>query len=409
MARPIKKDMEYLVKRRGKPDGDSRNERSHVMPYEGKDGRWDVGAAGLPQGRWTARGVYRIESEVAYGSSYGSHIFRNPQNHALLLKPWGAHSTSVFIDLETTGLSGGTGTYAFLAGLGICGSESFKIIQLFLSDPGCESEWLSALEAELPEDLGFVTYNGACFDIPLLRTRYTLARRTPVWKAAPHMDLLLLARHFYRKRLTSCSLSSVESHILGVQRSGDDIQGRDIPAVYADFLRTRDAACLRGVFYHNRLDIVSLAALTMKVAALLAGEGCSGEDWLRCGDLWYIMGRGKEAQAAWQRAMEQEDGVCGANLRFADSSRRNGDFESAKRHFEVALRYEKHPFEILENLAKLEEHRFQNYEAALDYAKRALSWLDSRRSLRDCKWSLQRREVIHRIERLERKIMNRGA
>lgn len=400
MARPVREGDWQPEKLRGLLD---------AAPAATKhDGQRQETATGLPRGHWAARGVYRVERELPYGKTYGARAFEDPRARSRLLGAWGAHDMPVFLDLETTGLSGGAGTYAFMAGLGICGDRALKIIQLFLTDPCWEDNWLLALESELPPEFGLVTYNGACFDLPLLRTRCALARRTPGWYSAPHIDMLLLARHFYRKRLPACSLSTVETHVLGVGRSGEDIPGREIPAMYGRFLRTRDAAELSGVFYHNRLDIASLAALMSKIAALVDGGGSCGEDWLRCGDLWYIMGRGEDAQAAWHRAMEYEDGVCGASLRLAEKSRRGGDFEDAKKHFEQALAYDLHPLETLENLAKLEEHRFHNYEAALGHAEHMLEWLNSRRSLRDYKWSLQRQDVLRRIERLKRKIAASG-
>lgn len=404
MARPDKESAGHLRKLGVLVNANLPRKAAETAPRDGKSGAEGSGIANLPDGEWIDDGVYRTEFVVPYGKTFGSRRFENPQDKARLLKPWGAANTSVFLDLETTGLAGGTGTYAFLVGIGICGADAFKVIQLFLAGPGWEQNWLTALEAQLPEDFGFVTYNGISFDMPLLRTRYTLSRRTPPWSGAPHLDLLLLARHFYRKRLASCSLSSVESSVLGVRRSGEDIPGREIPSIYADFLRTGDASALHGVFYHNRLDIVSLAALQTKICELAAMENCTGEDLVRCGDLWQMMGRAEDAQTAWRLALEHKDGVCGANLRFADQSRRGGDFESARRHLESALEHDRHPLETLEDLAKLEEHRFGNYPAALGYAQQALEWLDSRRSLRDGKWSLERQNVKHRLARLKRKI-----
>lgn len=361
-------------------------------------------AAGLPEGEWADSGVYRVELEIPYGKPFGSRVFENPEEKAGSLKPWGARDVSVFLDLETTGLSGSQGAYAFLAGLGFCGESSFRVVQLFLSDPVFEENWLSALEDELPDDFGFVTYNGISFDLPLLRARYALARRTPLWSGAGHMDLLLLARHFYKERLRSCSLSSVESNILGVRRSEADIPGSEIPRVYAGYLRTNDAAPLHGVFYHNRLDIVSLAALQGKIGELIAMENCSGEDLVRCGDLWYIMGRAADAESVWRGALERADGVRSASLRLAGHCKRAGDFAAAKKYLEQALKHDEYPLETLESLASLEEHNFQNYGAALEYAERIIACLDASRSLRDLKWSRRKREAEQRAERLRKKI-----
>lgn len=360
--------------------------------------------AGLPEGEWVCGGVYRVEREIPYGKPFGSRVFGNPGEKAEGLEPWGARDVSVFFDLETTGLPGGDGAYAFLAGLGFCGESSFRVVQLFLADPGFEENWFSALEDELPDDFGFVTYNGIAFDLPLLRARYALARRMPSWNCAGHMDLLLLARHFYKDRLRSCSLSSVESNILGVRRGEADIPGSEIPGVYAGYLRTKDASLLRGVFYHNSLDIVSLAALQGKIGELVAMENCSGEDLVRCGDLWYIMRRAADAESAWRRALEYADGVLAASLRLADNCKRTGDLEGAKKYLEQALAHDEYPLETLESLARLEEHGFQNYGAALEYAERAIACLDSSRSLRDRKWSRRKRDAEQRAERLRKKI-----
>lgn len=360
--------------------------------------------AGLPDGEWVDDGVYRVELDIPYGRPFGSRVFGNPGEKAAGLKPWGARDVSVFFDLETTGLSACQGAYAFLAGLGFCGESSFRVVQLFLADPDFEENWLSALEDELPDDFGFVTYNGIAFDLPLLRARYAHARRTPLWNGAGHMDLLLLARHFYKERLRSCSLSSVESNILGVRRAGADIPGSEIPRVYADYLKTKDAVPLNGVFYHNGMDIVSLAALQAKIGELVAMEGCSGEDLVRCGDLWYIMGRAADAESAWRGALEYADGVRSASLRLADHSKRAGDFASAKKYLEQALEHDEYPLETLESLARLEEHNFQNYGAALEYAERIIACLDASRSLRDLKWSRRKREAEQRAERLRKKI-----
>lgn len=364
----------------------------------------DSPPAGLPGGEWVASGVYRVELDIPYGKPFGSRVFGDPGEKAAALKPWGARDVSVFFDLETTGLSDSQGAYAFLAGLGFCGESSFRVVQLFLADPGFEENWLSALEDELPDDFGFVTYNGIAFDLPLLRARYAHARRTPLWNGAGHMDLLLLARHFYKERLRSCSLSSIESNILGVRRAEADIPGSEIPRAYAGYLKTNDAAPLHGVFYHNRMDIVSLAVLQGKISELVTMENCSGEDLVRCGDLWYIMGRAADAESAWRRALEYADGARPASLRLADHSKRAGDFVSAKKYLERALEHDEYPLETLESLASLEEHNFRNHGAALEYAERAIACLDASRSLRDLKWSRRKREAEQRAERLRKKI-----
>lgn len=403
MARPNKYDAERF----GRFDGLLPNVSGKIEPLrDGKPKELDV--KNLPAGEWVERGVYRTETIVPYGRTYGSSIFSQPEQNLHLLKEWGAGERSVFLDLETTGLSGGTGTYAFMVGLGFCEGDHFKVVQLFLAGPGWEKNWLSVLESELPERYGLVTYNGRTFDLPLLRTRYTLLRAAPSWNAAPHMDLLLLSRHFYRGRYLSCSLSSIESNVLGVHRSGEDIPGREIPYIYTQFLKSSDAGPLRGVFYHNTLDIISLAALQAKIGSLLSMEDCSGEDLIRCGDLLHMKGRQEEAHSAWEQAMQSAEASWKANLRFAEHYKGLGDYENAREHYVRALEKELLPLDTLENLAKLEEHHFKNYASALAYAERALEWLDSCRAIRDYKWKLERHNVSYRIERLKRKVSGKG-
>ena len=394
----------YDPERFGRLDGLLPNNASGRVKVRSDGLPKELDVAGLPKGEWTARGVYRMEHVLPYGRQYGHGTLEDPRPTAKVLEPWGAHSNCVYLDLETTGLSGGTGTYAFLIGLGLCGEDAFRVVQLFLAGPGWERNWLAAVEDELPEDFGLVTYNGRAFDLPLLRIRYTLARSAPSWDESPHLDLLLFARHFYRGRLDSCSLSNIEPKVLGVHRSFEDIPGAEIPGLYTEFLRTQNAAPLGGVFYHNTLDIVSLAVLQRHIAKLADMKGCCGEDMIRCGDLWKLRGDDGRAEAAWRRALDFRGAEEAANMRLAEKAKSEGDFASAKDFYERAIETDRHPLHNLESLAKLEEHRFGDYQAALEHAEAALSWLERRRCLRDYKWELDRQNLLYRIRRLKKKL-----
>lgn len=281
----------------------------------------ELDIAGLPDGEWLYRGVYRIEQRLPYGRRYGNCTLENPSQRAYVLKPWGGHLSGVYLDLETTGLSGNAGAYAFLAGLGFCGEDAFHVVQLFLAGPAWERNWLTALEAELPNDFGLVTYNGRTFDLPLLRTRYALLHSLPSWNWKPHLDLLQFTRHFYRGRLESCSLSTVELHVLGLRRSEEDIPGRDIPWMYTNYLRSQNASVLHGVFYHNALDIISMAVLQNRIADLAEMKGTTGEDMIRCGDLWKVKGDDAKAELAWKLALEFSESEAAAKLRLGNAKR----------------------------------------------------------------------------------------
>jgi len=176
---------------------------------------------------------------------------------------------AVFLDTETTGLAGGTGTYAFLVGVGYFDGDDFVLHQYFMRDYDEEEAMLLPL-AELFEDAGaVVTYNGKGFDIPLLQTRFITARRRVALDEIPHLDLLHVARRLWRARLRDCSLANIEREALGVTRQGD-IASYLIPQLYFDYLRTRDARRLSAVFYHNQQDILSLVGVLSRADRLVS-------------------------------------------------------------------------------------------------------------------------------------------
>ncbi len=168
---------------------------------------------------------------------------------------------ALYLDTETTGLAGGTGTVAFLVGLAFFDEahQTFVLEQLLLRRLGEEAPILELLERRLADASMIVTYNGKSFDVPLLRTRFVMNRmKRPA--EPPHLDLLHVARRVHRHRLTTCTLSSIESEVLGRERVGD-ISGMDIVEAYAHFLRTGDDGALHGVVTHNEHDVLAMVAL----------------------------------------------------------------------------------------------------------------------------------------------------
>lgn len=166
-----------------------------------------------------------------------------------------------FLDTETSGLAGGSGTFAFLVGVGCITPNGFFLKQFFMRDHAEEPSLLAALADLLSSFDVLVTYNGKSFDQPLLETRYRLARMREPFPRLQHVDLLFSARRLWRLALESCRLQQLEQRILGVERHGD-VAGALIPALYFDYLRTRDYQPLQPVVYHNAIDILSLACLT---------------------------------------------------------------------------------------------------------------------------------------------------
>ena len=166
-----------------------------------------------------------------------------------------------FLDTETTGLAGGSGTCAFLIGLGSITGDGFLVRQYFVRDFDEEASALEALRQELERFDVLVTFNGRTFDQPLLETRYTMNRARHPFARMEHLDLLYGARRLFRLRLESCRLINLEQEILGFERHGD-VPGEMIPHLYFEYLRSGRVARLGPVFEHNALDIVSLACLT---------------------------------------------------------------------------------------------------------------------------------------------------
>ena len=184
-------------------------------------------------------------------------------------------SELIYLDTETTGLAGGTGTCAFLIGLGMIEGADFVVRQFFLRDYPEEKAILAALAQTLAAYKGLVTFNGKTFDVPLLETRYALARQRSPFGRMIHLDLLHPARRLWKLRLESCHLTNLEKEVLGINRKGD-VPGSEIPGIYFDYLRTGDARGLQPVFYHNALDIITLAALTAELARVIGAEGNLG-------------------------------------------------------------------------------------------------------------------------------------
>ena len=177
--------------------------------------------------------------------------------------------SAIFFDIETTGLGIGAGMYAFLVGFGTFEGDEFCLRQFFMRDYGEEEGLLYLLDRQMRRFDGWVSFNGRAFDLPVLQSRFVCGRREMPLAKAPHLDLLFPARKLWRKRLTSCRLSSLEAGVLGTPRF-DDVPGGLIPSLYFDYVRYGQIEPLRPVFHHNALDILSLVALTAQANRLLS-------------------------------------------------------------------------------------------------------------------------------------------
>ncbi len=175
-----------------------------------------------------------------------------------------------FLDTETTGLSGGTGTMAFVVGLGSFVKGGFQVRQFFLRDPGDEPAMVETLMDCVPSFQALVSFNGRAFDVPIIENRFILARMTPPMRHMAHLDLLHPARRLWRYALPSCALTSLEREVLGVRRQQADVPSGVIPFLYRNYLRTGDARDMKRVLYHNKIDILSMVTLATRLCRVVA-------------------------------------------------------------------------------------------------------------------------------------------
>ena len=321
-------------------------------------------------------------------------------------------ATALFLDVETTGLSGGTGTTAFLVGVGYFVQGVFRLEQCFMRDFDEEEAMLRYLDGIFARGATVVTFNGKSFDIPLLRTRF-IANRMPFrLDAALHFDLVHAVRRIWRLRLGDCSLGNVERAVLGIQRHGD-VASAEIPEIWLDYVRTRDARRLKAVFYHHQMDILSLAALTALLSQSLdapVGEGFAhAEDRLSVVYLHFRQRRYEDVAAHARRLLESETTpdirhTCLELLGFAYKRLQN--WEQMQATWDLMMR--EFPKDLLARLelAKHHEHRRRDLIQAQRICIETIQWLETRAGLghEDDFHHAQIAAFQHRLDRIQRKL-----
>ena len=323
----------------------------------------------------------------------------------------------VFLDTETSGLSGGTGTYAFLVGAGrfeeTASGRAFRLLQFFMCDPGEEPALLEALAEFLAPCSALVTYNGKAFDAPLLKTRYTLHDIPVPFEDYVHIDLLHLARRLWRDRLPSRTLKYIEENVLEAPRTSEEVPGYEIPWLYFDYLRTGDASEMKGVFYHNAMDVVALAAMFGLTASMLHDPFDEtiqhGLDVIALAKLHEDLDQWDRAARLYERGLEMdigEDDFWKAVHRLSVLQKRRGDLDSAIGLWEQAAA-QGHVYAHVE-LSKHYEHRVRDYQVAQRWAATALEHIESGQLpayIRE-HW---RAELEHRLKRLDGKLKRKPA
>ncbi len=310
----------------------------------------------------------------------------SPDNRALkLLSPEALDDIAdpdrwLFLDTETTGLAGGSGTYAFLVGLAWWDGGGLEIEQFFMREYSEERALLCALRERIAVRPVLVTFNGKSFDWPLLETRYRMSRKISVPTPRAHLDFLHPARNLWRLRLGSVRLSELERHVLGWDRGADLLSGL-IPQIYFDYLRGGPPERLVPVLNHNQLDLRGLAALSSRVLSLLSDAENLGQDGLELFGVSRICekrGEHTRARNLYEKSIAsilptETDRVARRSL--ARLAKRQGDFDLACELWKDALGNSRHGYEAYEQLAIYYEHKARDPEQARQIVRQALGEL----------------------------------
>ena len=266
---------------------------------------------------------------------YGTALLRQDVMPLKTLDPY--PGSVAYIDTETTGLSGGTGTLVFAAAVARPIDCGLRVAQLFLPQPGMEAAFLYALREELEPASAIASFNGASFDLPILRTRWVMARMGGELSHPAHVDLLTLVRALYRHRMESCTLRTVEERLLGYERD-DPIAGALVPDAYFTYMRAGSSPVLELALEHNRLDVISLVYLHSLLLKRLQGAGADMDaaDWLALGRHRFRRGARADGWRALRNAagFDQGDAAATAGLWISRRLVRRRSIDAADRLLE---------------------------------------------------------------------------
>ncbi len=320
-------------------------------------------------------------------------------------------SSALFIDLETTGLSGGTGTVPFLIGMGYYRDDRFWVLQYFLGELGAEDEMLADL-ARFLKEMKFqsvVTYNGKAFDMPILETRFILNRQPFPLSGLPHLDFLFPARRLWAHKYPSCRLYNLALELVGTGRT-EDIPSAEIPWRYFQYIHTGNYELIEPVIYHNAEDILSLLGVIILGAAIVAENPdvcqADGMDYFGAGKIMEGYGDTKKSLHFFRKALEgktSEDVTLSVKRRLSLSHKKNQDWDSAtalwREMIDVRTVTRDALFSFRE-LAMFHEHKEKEYEEARRIAEEGMVASFGLSTYYE-------NDFRHRLERLKQKIKRR--
>ncbi len=351
--------------------------------------------------------IFCVEYKEKLPSNFGNIKINNFQIPEIIRKWAGITNYKninlenlLFIDTETTGLVGGTGTFAFLVGIGFFKENNFVVKQFFMTDPSAEIHLIHALKQEFRKFSLFVSFNGKSFDIPLLKTRFVLNQKN--LKVMENLDLLHLSRRLWKNVLVNCTLQNLEKEILQKKRDlSNDIPGSEIPQVYFDYLESKDASLLQNVFHHNKIDIISMAVLLKKISEILdikkLIKNPSYNNLVEIGKLFEDCEEFNSAINIYKTELSNNSLNKNCLKRLSFLYKKIGQIKKAEILWQKAV--EMNEIYAFIELAKVEEHRRHNYDKALRYTKKAISLVKQ-------SYIFEMKvidELVHRYKRLEAK------
>jgi len=340
-------------------------------------------------GRWSIRELSEPDMSMA------ALLTRNPHLAQLSI------ADGLFLDVETTGLAGGTGTIAFLIGLGWFEGASFVTNQIFARDFSEERAALACLLELATEKRFLVTFNGKAFDVKLLATRFIMNRLSDTLSVIPHLDLLHPSRRLLGHRLENSRLMTIEEAIVGLRREGD-IPGSEIPERYFSWLRKRDESLLKDVFEHNRLDVISMAAITYQLTKTLGPDPMAVQaqhrDLQAAARLMIERRRLPEARRILEKLVDANNRPVSRDARQMLSLlyKRLNLWEEATAIWATMLREDPDDFFALEELAKWYEHRCRDIGRAIELVGDAINRCR-------CRSESEEDAFAYRFERLKKK------
>ncbi len=314
----------------------------------------------------------------------------------------------LFLDTETTGLSGGVGTIAFQIGVGYFTSSGYIVEQFLMHDYPEEPAMLQTLNALMKRYPILCTFNGHTFDVPLLKSRFLMNRISDANIPAIHADVLYPARRLWKLRLKSCTLWNLEQQLLNVTRE-DDLPGALVPQTYFQYLKDGQFEPLKKILEHNKQDIVSLAQLFYH----LCKQVDAPEQITEAEDL-FSLARALEKGGNTSKAMHcyrlsTETTLAGqACQAMAKIEKRNGNVQTAVKLYQQMLRTGKDTVSACEALAKLYEHQLKDIPKAVAYTRQALLLLSEPSLFRDGTVQERQKALQYRYARLRRKLASKS-